>query len=404
VAQPVLRASAEPRPAVQPAAAVQVAVQVPPAPPVPAVQAAPTPQPVPQGRLIAAPVLAIADSIPPSPGTVQCARCQGQNDASARFCKYCGSPLTARVTPDQAPHDAALAGAVVQAPAPRAAPAPSGGVAALDVPATIQTRAPLAPQAVAPQAAGAQALVAQPAPATPRTAGAAAAGHARLVVVTEDGSDGKSFELDQPTVTIGRTEGDIILSDDPYVSPRHARLEQVGGVWQVDDLGSLNGVFVRVKGRRPLQKDDLILLGSQVLQFEPVNDEERQLGPMSQHGTRIFGTKPVRRLARLDQRTTAGLVGDVYYVHRDETTLGRELGDIVFTADAFLSRRHAMLRREPASGEFTLEDLDSSNGTFIAIRGRSAIEQGDRIRIGQHLFRFEQSAVQARRSGRGGPA
>lgn len=343
---------------------------------------------------MAAPVLAIADSIPPSPGTVHCARCQGQNDASARFCKYCGSPLTPRVSPDQAPHDAALLGAVVQVAAPRAAVAPAPASASLDVPATIQTRA----------AVVAEAVVAQVAAALPRAARGAGTGHARLIVVTEDGSDGKSFELSQPTITIGRTEGDILLQDDPYVSPRHARLELVGGAWQLDDLASLNGVFVRVKGRRPLQKHDLILLGSQVLQFEPVNDEERQLGPVSQHGTRIFGTKPVRRLARLDQRTTAGLVGDVYYVHRDETTLGRELGDVVFTADAFLSRRHAMLRRDPASGEFTLEDLESSNGTFVAIRGRSPLEQGDRIRIGQHLFRFELSSAQALQPGRGTPS
>lgn len=376
VPQPARAPQAVPQPA--PAPLPQAAPQPVPLPqPVPVPQPAQQPAPAPQGRLVAAPVLAIADSIPPSPGTVQCARCQGQNDATARFCKYCGSPLTARVTPDQAPHDVALAGAVVQPAAPGAA-APQAAVA-LDVPATIQTRAPVVADAALARAAAAPARAAQPAEAR----------QARLVVVTEDGSDGKSFELSHPVVTIGRAEGDILLTDDPYVSPRHARLEQVGGVWQIDDLGSLNGVFVRVKGRRALQKHDLILLGSQVLQFEPVNDEERQLGPVSQHGTRIFGTKPVRRLARLDQRTTAGLVGDVYYVHRDETTLGRELGDIVFTADAFLSRRHAMIRRDPASGEFSLEDLESSNGTFVAIRGRSPIEQGDRIRIGQHLFRFE---------------
>jgi len=382
---------AQPAPQPAPAPIPQAAPQPAPRPaPEPAPQPAPQPAPAPQGRLVAAPVLAIADSIPPSPGTVQCARCQGQNDATARFCKYCGSPLTARVTPDQAPHDAALAGAVVQATAPRAVAAPAA--VALDVPATIQTRAPVVADAVLAQAAVAPARSAQPVESR----------RARLVVVTEDGSDGKSFELSQPAVTIGRTEGDILLADDPYVSPRHARLEQVGGVWQIDDLGSLNGVFVRVKGRRPLQKHDLILLGSQVLQFEPVNDEERQLGPVSQHGTRIFGTKPVRRLARLDQRTTAGLVGDVYYVHRDETTLGRELGDIVFTADAFLSRRHAVVRRDPASGEFSLEDLESSNGTFVAIRSRSPIEQGDRVRIGQHLFRFEHELGSG--PGRGGRA
>jgi pSer/pThr/pTyr-binding forkhead associated (FHA) protein len=331
--------------------------------------------------VVAAPVLAIAESLPPTPGVVQCARCQGQNDASARFCKFCGSALTPRVTPDQAPPPVAQPSPIQPSPAAlRPAPVPAFAAASpvVDVPATLQTRA--------------DALRPPPEPAVPaQTRGRPSEPSARLVVVVEDGSDGKSFALEGPSVTIGRTHGDIVLADDPYVAPRHARLELVDGRWSVEDLASVNGVYLRVKGKRPLEKHDLILLGSQVLQFELVSDEERQLGPVSQHGTRIFGTKPVRRLARLDQRTTAGLVGDVYYLHRDETTLGREVGDIVFTADAFLSRRHATVRRDPSTGGFSIEDLDSSNGTFLAIRGRTALDHGDRLRIGQHLFRFERT-------------
>jgi pSer/pThr/pTyr-binding forkhead associated (FHA) protein len=211
----------------------------------------------------------------------------------------------------------------------------------------------------------------------------------RLVVVVEDGSDGKVFPIEGPETYIGRTDGDVILFDDPYVSPRHARISETGGSHRITDLRSLNGVYLRTRGRRALESGDLILLGSQVLQFQLVSEEERHLGPVSQQGTRVFGSKPVTRLARLDQRSTSGLLGDVYYVTRDETVLGREVGDIVFTSDAFLSRRHASLRRDPATGAFTLEDLDSSNGTYVAIRNEAELADGDRVRIGQHLFRFE---------------
>lgn len=212
---------------------------------------------------------------------------------------------------------------------------------------------------------------------------------AKLVVVVEDGSDGKSFELKGPVVVVGRTEGDVILFDDPYVSPQHARLVERDGKWLIQDLHSTNGVYMRLRGRHPVESGDLILLGSQVLQFQLVSDEERQLGPASQHGTRVFGSKPVTRLARLDQRTVSGLVGDVYYVHRDETIMGRETGDIVFTGDAFLSRRHAAIRRDPVTSRFHIEDLDSSNGTYVAIGRETVLDTGDRVRIGQHLFRFE---------------
>jgi hypothetical protein len=34
-------------------------------------------------------------------------------------------------------------------------------------------------------------------------------------------------------------------------------------------------------------------------------------------------------------------------------------------------------------------DLESSNGTYIAIRGEVAVGDGDYLRIGQHLFRLD---------------
>ena len=95
------------------------------------------------------------------------------------------------------------------------------------------------------------------------------------------------------------------------------------------------------------------------------------------------------RRARLCQRTVEGVTRDVYHLFRDETVIGRETGDIVFTADPFLSRRHAAIRRSPMTGEFTITDLDSSNGTYVAIRGDTTLANGDFVRIGQHLFRVD---------------
>lgn len=268
----------------------------------------------------------------------------------------------------------------MQVPVPVSSPLIGSGLAPSGD--TVQTRAPDRAPPPPPSSP------ARPPPPSPAGLKLTKPRNAKLVVVVEDGSDGKAFDLNGPEVIIGRTEGEVLLFDDPYVSPRHARLTEQSGTWHLENLSSLNGVYVRTKGRYPLENGDLILLGSQVLQFQLVSEEERHLGPVSQHGTRVFGSKPVPRLARLDQRSTTGLVADVYYVHRDETVLGREVGDLVFTADAFLSRRHAVLRRDPGSGQFSLEDLESSNGTYVAIRGSITLKDGDRIRVGQHLFRF----------------
>ncbi len=297
-------------------------------------------------------------------------------------------PAAAPSVPKTGPHP------LVHANEDVAAVARALGGAAPPTPDTVQTRA-VEPAAIADAVAPA-ATAPRPVPAAP-----ARTSTCRLVVVVEDGSDGKVFPIEGPETFVGRTEGDVVLFDDPYVSPRHARIYESGGGYRIADLRSLNGVYLRTRGRRPLESGDLILLGSQVLQFQLVSEEERHLGPVSQQGTRVFGSKPVTRVARLDQRSTNGLLADVYYVTRDETILGREVGDVVFTSDAFLSRRHAALRRDPSSGAFTLEDLDSSNGTFVAIRNEVELHDGDRLRIGQHLFRFERRALSAGRANGG---
>src|SRR5262249_7362417 len=90
---------------------------------------------------------------------------------------------------------------------------------------------------------------------------------ARLTVIVEDGSEGRSFQLDEALVDIGRNEGAIRLEDDPYVSPRHARFFHEGGKWLVRDLASTNGVFTRLRKTHPLRDGDLLLLGLEVVQF-----------------------------------------------------------------------------------------------------------------------------------------
>jgi pSer/pThr/pTyr-binding forkhead associated (FHA) protein len=214
----------------------------------------------------------------------------------------------------------------------------------------------------------------------------------RLVIIGSDGQEGLSFPLLGDQIDIGRSEGAITLADDKYMSPRHARILKVNGSWILRDLNSTNGVFFRLREPHQLTNGDLVLLGVEVLRFSTVMDEEQTFGPAVQHGTLVFGSPTLPRPARLEQRTVEGVTRDVYHLHRLETVIGRESGDIVFTDDPYMSRRHAAIRRSSSSGSMTLIDLNSSNGTFIAIRGDWALQDGDSIRMGQHLFRVELSS------------
>jgi pSer/pThr/pTyr-binding forkhead associated (FHA) protein/ribosomal protein L40E len=292
-----------------------------------------------------------------------------------RFCRECGTSL-------------ALPGALAMTEPREDGPAP----------AEICTRcqAPLEPGNAFCRACGASQLETTahtarhaPAPLPPMIAPSSEPTGARLVTLLKDGSEGRSIPLTEGDADIGQSQGDVTFPDDPYMSPRHARLGCRAGTYTVRDLDSVNGVYLRLREPVELTDGDRLLLGQQVLRFEVLSDGELSLGPAWQGGVLVFGTPEAPRFARLVQYTTEGVGRDVHYLFRDETVIGRENGDIVFTDDPFLSRRHAALRVDHAARRYTLQDLGSSNGTALRIRGEHVLRDGDQFRIGRHLFRFE---------------
>ena len=109
--------------------------------------------------------------------------------------------------------------------------------------------------------------------------------------------------------------------------------------------------------------------------------------PALEHGVVVFGT-PVRPpWARLRQITPAGVTRDIYHLDAARDRAGPGDGDIVFSDDEFMSRRHAQMSYRNGRGH--LEDLGSSNGTFLRLRGPHGLASGDLIRLGDELLRFE---------------
>ena len=208
----------------------------------------------------------------------------------------------------------------------------------------------------------------------------------RLVVVHRDGTDGISYNLLGDQIDIGRTEGDLLF-EDPHLAPRHARIVASLTGRVLTPLESRNGVYVRLRGPVDLQDGDYLLVGKQVLKFELLTDAERNLRPALEHGVVVFGT-PVRPpWARLRQITPAAVTRDVFHLTRPDLVLGRETADLVFSDDEFMSRRHAQISFRNGRGH--VEDLGSSNGTFLRLRGPHGLNSGDLIRMGDELLRFE---------------
>lgn len=355
---------------------------------------------VPMPQPIAHAPVPLAGGLPP--GVTVCWRCRGAGDPGAAFCKFCGARYEdAGAAPQPAPlpfaqPSPAQAAQPVSRPVPVAAPIPVAATPSALPSATPWPSPAMAPAympaPVQPTAPGGSPIP-QPVPSTGEPI-------ASLIAILKDGSDGRSFPIYGEQADIGRTEGDVILSDDPYLSPRHARLRRRGDGWLLRDLDSANGIYVRIREPVDLVDGDMILLGQQVLRFELLDDGELPLGPATQHGVLMFGTPEVPRMARLTQYTTEGVGRDVHYVYRDETVLGRENGDIVFTDDPFLSRRHAAITADRVNRRFVLRDLGSSNGTAVRFHGERVLAPSDQFRVGRHLFRFEVAAGPGGRAGR----
>lgn len=81
------------------------------------------------------------------------------------------------------------------------------------------------------------------------------------------------------------------------------------------------------------------------------------------------------------------------------TTIGRADCDVELN-DPDVSRRHAVVRR--VDGGLAIEDVDSTNGTFVnetRISGLTQLGVGDRVRFGNTVWRL--AAVPAASDARG---
>jgi two-component system NtrC family sensor kinase len=76
---------------------------------------------------------------------------------------------------------------------------------------------------------------------------------------------------------------------------------------------------------------------------------------------------------------------------KDETLIGRNPTTDITLLDEGISREHALIERDETRGSFTIEDLQSTNGTKVnGKRVRSAeLTHGDSIEVGHTRFRFE---------------
>jgi hypothetical protein len=124
-------------------------------------------------------------------------------------------------------------------------------------------------------------------------------------------------------------------------------------------------------------------VGRQLLRIEPL---VRPPSP-TDGGARPWGTPDAGYRFRLSQLLEGGGLGEVFPLKDGENTLGREVGDVSFPNDRYVSARHARIDVRPDG--ITLTDVGSSNGTFVKIAGQTDIGPGDQLLVGGQLLRVD---------------
>ncbi len=313
--------------------------------------------------------------------TLKCSRCGRENDASFAFCLDCGQPLSppaAATAPGPQVCDACgrpldpgfrfcgHCGKPIAPPAPAAAPQTGQTAASI----------PVAKAPPSPPTSGSHA------PPPPGEAKGPSSG-LKLVAVRPDGVSGQAHPLDQPELLCGRTEGQIRVPEDGTVSPRHARFSFDGGWLRVEDLGSVNGTFIKIHAPHRVAVGDELRIGRQLLRLEPL---PRPAAP-EEGAVRGWGAPDPGCRLRLAQLLEGGGLGEIFPLKPGENQVGREAGDLVFPGDRYVSGRHAKL--DVSDAEVTVTDLGSSNGTFVRATGATHLSPGDQILIGAQLFRVD---------------
>ena len=357
-----------------------------------------------------------------------CHRCGKENQDHYKFCLGCGADLTsatqpevagagkaqavpeepvsseptrpggfpgARISPPPAgrspagpPPGVPAAGAHAHVINPKGSPAPLPGIGRAQPPSTAAPRPCGSCGAEVPAAfkfcgvCGAKMSEPEPVAAAAAPVAPTSNQHAIMTLIRPDGTEGGSHELHEGENKIGRLHGEI-FENDGYLSPTHAMLivDFQNQTALIRDLGSLNGVFVKMTAEEILDDGQIIRIGQELLRFDIIAPPR----PL-EDGTEVMGSPNPGYWGKLTVVIGRQVDGSAYPLLGESVTLGRERGEINFPDDGYVSGLHARLSSH--NGRVVLADLGSSNGTFIKVKGERSVGNTSFVLLGQQLFRL----------------
>ncbi len=219
-----------------------------------------------------------------------------------------------------------------------------------------------------------------------------------LIIEDSDGAIADEYSFEEGEFIVGRSHSsDIILPSD-NVSRRHARLYTQSGRCFIEDLNSSNGVFVngkRIHRVFEIVRSAQIKVGDYYLHVEGTaygesRDPERQVDvQQGREAASDMGIAPAddgEIYGRL-VGTNLSTQGRPFDIMKPVNLVGRGKDCAVTIIDQSVSRIHSKVIRA-ADGSLSVEDLRSSNGTYVNDERvtRAAFGHGDKVRFGNVEF------------------
>jgi len=212
---------------------------------------------------------------------------------------------------------------------------------------------------------------------------------ARLRLTFRSGSrQGTALEPAGSVIRIGRGPDNAVAAPgERIVSHQHAKIVRLADGYVLIDLESTNGTLLNGQGveRARLADGDVIGLGPGGPEIEV---RVLEAAPAERHGAATVVIPNFAELA--GRRVTGSLVAEAA-VEGGPLLVGRAEGSGLRLDSPIVSQRHARLVTDEDG--LHVQDLDSSNGTFVngARVERARLSIGDRVVVGP--FQLEVAAV-----------
>ncbi len=205
---------------------------------------------------------------------------------------------------------------------------------------------------------------------------------ARLVMLGPDGSPiGERVLAAGETLAIGRASGPP-WDEDAYLDDGHGSLTPLPDGIRTEDNGSLNGIYVKLSGRVEIQSGDQFRVGQELLLYQDLPEPTP-----TQDGTERMGSPNPGYWGRVSLMVEPDVASQAFAIEGEGLSIGREQGDITFPHDGYVSGSHCRIVGDD-TGVY-MEDLGSSNGTYMRVRSGTVLPYGSLVLIGQKLFQFE---------------